>query len=65
MNTERPEFCTEDHLVTLDWIRESGICNMLGAAQPLMEEHEELDIKEARKVLSYWIDTHEERQANA
>jgi len=56
----RPNFVTEEHLEYLDDLRESGVTNMFGASPYLAEEFW-LDKREARKVLSYWMNTFAER----
>lgn len=58
---ERPEFVTEEHLVFLDNLRESGATNMWGAGEYLENEYPELSEKEAGKILLYWMDTFGER----
>lgn len=52
----RPEYVKEDHLNYLDNLRESGITNMFGAAEYLAPTFE-LEKSEARKILSYWMET--------
>lgn len=39
----------------LDWLRETGITNMFGAA-PYIKEEFETDIQEARKLLGEWME---------
>jgi uncharacterized protein YciI len=65
MNTEdngkpeeepRPEFVTDEHLEFLDELRESGEINMFGAA-PYLSDIFDLSTQEARKVLTYWMQT--------
>ena len=65
MNTEdngkpeeepRPEFVTDAHLEFLDELRESGEINMFGAA-PYLTDIFDLSKQEARKVLTYWMQT--------
>lgn len=55
--TEKPEFITEDHLEYLDELRESGETNMFGAGCHLMLNFPELAENNARKILSYWMET--------
>ena len=56
--SERPEFCTDEMLTFLDDLRESGIVNMFGASSYLADEFEELpDMKNAKAVLIYWMDS--------
>jgi hypothetical protein len=65
MNTEdngkpeeepRPEFVTDEHLEFLDELRESGEINMFGAA-PYLSDIFDLSSQDARKVLTYWMQT--------
>ena len=46
----------KEYMVFLDSLRKSGITNMFGAAPYLSEEFEELSIREARNVLTYWME---------
>jgi len=50
----RPENVTDDHLDYLDNLRESGVTNMFGAGEYLEEEFN-LDRKEAKEILLYWM----------
>jgi hypothetical protein len=59
--TERPTFCTDQHLRFLDDLRKSGITNMFGAAPYLQQAFTRLDANRARKVLSYWMHSFSER----
>jgi hypothetical protein len=52
----RPEFVTDEHLEYLDHLRESGVTNMFGAC-PYVQRRFGMPDKEARKILSYWMDT--------
>jgi hypothetical protein len=56
----RPESVNDEHLTYLDELRESGVTNMFGAAPYLAEEFE-LDKRESREVLAYWMKTFSER----
>jgi hypothetical protein len=56
MEEPRPEFVTDEHLQFLDDLRESGETNMFGAA-PYLSDVFELSKQEARKVLTYWMQT--------
>jgi len=58
---ECPEYCGDEHLDFLDALRESGVTNMFGAAPYLVDEFPELDIRQARKILMYWMDTFSSR----
>ena len=53
--TERPEIVTDEHLTFLDDLRDSGATNMFGASMYLTDEFAELSDKEAREVLTYWM----------
>ena len=50
----RPDFVTEEHLLYLDDLRESGVTNMYGAGTYL-EEAFELSREKATKILAYWM----------
>ena len=52
----RPEFVTDEHLQFLDELRESGEINMFGAA-PYLSNIFDLSKQEARKALTYWMQT--------
>jgi hypothetical protein len=56
---KRPAVVEQEHLDYLDGLRESGACNMFGASSYLVEEFD-LDKKEARVVLQYWMDSFSE-----
>lgn len=58
---ERPEFCTDEMLVFLDSLRQSGVTNMFGAAPYLEEEFDELNRNKARETLGYWMESFEKR----
>lgn len=53
---EQPKFVTEDHLVFLDDLRESGVTNMFGATSWLVDKFN-VEEKTAREILSYWMKT--------
>ena len=57
---ERPAFVTDEMLVYLDELRESGVTNMFGAG-PYIEDEFGLGRTDARKVLTYWMETFSER----
>lgn len=53
--SEKPDYCTDDHLIFLDDLRKSGVTNMFRAA-PFLEDHfEDLTSSKSRKVLQYWM----------
>lgn len=53
----KPEFVQDKYLRYLSAVRESGLVNMFGAANPLMGEFPELDKRQALAVLHYWMQT--------
>ena len=57
---KKPVCLTDDHLIYLDDLRESGVTNMWGAEQYL-ESAFGLDRVESRDVLLYWMATFGER----
>jgi len=59
---EKPAFATDEHLKYLDDIRESGITNMFAAA-PYLQWEFSIPGKEAREVLSYWMESFSERHS--
>jgi len=59
--TTKPEVLTEDHLIYLDNLRESGITNMFGARPYLINAYRELSKKDASEILTYWMKTFSER----
>ena len=61
MEESRPEFVTDEHLQFLDQLRESGEINMFGAA-PYIAEFFDLPMQQARKVLTYWMQTFKSRK---
>ena len=54
---ERSEFIRDDYLDYLNAVRLSGLTNMFGAAPYLVDEFPELDKRQARSVLQYWMQT--------
>jgi hypothetical protein len=61
----KPDFITDEHLLYLDGLRESGATNMFGARPYILEEFEDLDEDQASELLSYWMKTFSERHATA
>jgi hypothetical protein len=55
----RADFIQDEHLRYLDAIRLSGVTNMFGAAPYIVCEFPELDKRQARAVLQYWMETFE------
>jgi hypothetical protein len=64
MEENRPEFVTDEHLRFLDELRESGEINMFGAA-PYLSNIFDLSEQEARKALTYWMQTFANRKQKA
>ena len=60
----RPDVVEDEHLTFLDALRNSGVTNMWGAGDYL-EEHKDLNYKDAEIVLLYWMKSYSERQHNA
>lgn len=56
----RPDDATDEVLLYLDELRESGETNMYGAGEYLSTKFG-FDEKEARAVLAYWMKTFSER----
>lgn len=54
---------TDDHLIYLDELRESGETNMFGATPYLMEEFD-IEKADARIILSYWMASFGERHSD-
>ena len=61
MSSERPDLVTEDHLLYLDDLRESGETNMYGAV-PYLQRDFGLLQEDASTILSYWVTSLSERQ---
>jgi len=57
---DRPEITTDEHLEFLDDLWESGVTNMFGAS-PYLEREFGLERNDAKQVLTYWIESFEER----
>jgi hypothetical protein len=60
---DRPEYCSDDMLVFLDKLRNSGETNMFGAA-PNLEEAYGLTRAEAKATLLYWMGTYSDRHTH-
>ena len=60
MTTERPELVEDQHLTYLDNLRKTGVTNMHGAASYLVGRFS-LQRKDARTILTYWMESFEER----
>ena len=52
----RPNFVTDEHLIFLDELRESGETNMFGA-RPYVAEEFDLDKQIAGEIVTYWMET--------
>ena len=59
---KRPDCVTEEHLLYLDDLRESGITNMYGAGPFVMDVFSGLTEKEATSIVVYWMETFGSRQ---
>jgi hypothetical protein len=57
LKSERPEYVTNDMLIFLDELRESGITNMWGARPYVLDEFPELSKDQAGHVVTYWMKT--------
>ena len=55
-----PEGITEAHLTYLDSLRESEATNMFGAGEYIVDEFG-VDKYMAREIVSFWMETFEER----
>lgn len=53
---ERPEIVTDDHLVYLDELRESGETNMFGAGE-YIQDYFDVSKNDANTILIYWMQT--------
>lgn len=53
--SKRPDNITDEHLLFLDGLRESGVTNMFGAGAYIVDEFE-VSEKESRSILKYWMD---------
>jgi len=62
--SKRPEIVDDLHLEFLDALREEGITNMFGAVPYLTEEFVDLDEKEAKQILIYWMETFTDRHGD-
>jgi hypothetical protein len=60
MNINTSQIVEQSHLEYLDNLRESGVTNMFGAGQYL-ESTFDLNRRDARTVLGYWMESFEER----
>ncbi len=62
---QKPDFVDdrtlEEYLDYLDFLRETGVTNMFGAAPYLMAEYPDLNQYQARAIVSYWMATFSER----
>jgi hypothetical protein len=57
LEVEKPEHVTEEHLLYLDRLRESGVTNMFGAVPFILLEFSDLSERQAKQVLIYWMKT--------
>ena len=56
----KPEIVTEEHLIFLDELRESGGTNMFGAGEYVRREFS-LPAEDASTILGYWMETFSDR----
>jgi len=56
---ERPAIATAKHFSALESIRQSGICNMYGASEPLRQVFPDLTAKQSADILIYWMENYE------
>ena len=56
-----PEGVEEQHLVYLDKLRDSGECNMWGAAVFVEREFSIMDKERANDIVGFWMDTFDKR----
>ena len=61
MELEKPEHVTEEHLLYLDRLRESGVTNMFGAVPFILLEFSDLSEQQAKQVLIYWMKSFSDR----
>jgi len=61
--TIRPEYVTEEHLVFLDELRESGATNAFGAVPFIVDDFPTLTDAQAKAILLYWMNTFTERHS--
>ncbi|MGO9021806.1 MAG: hypothetical protein ACLQVJ_26005 [Syntrophobacteraceae bacterium] len=61
MEVEKSEYLTEEHLLYLDQLRESGVTNMFGAVPYVMLQFPNLSELQAKRVLIYWMKTFGDR----
>ena len=61
MKASQPAALLPEHLDYLGYLRESGVCNMFGAAMYLQAEFPELYKEESREILVYWMKMFKER----
>ena len=55
LEVEKPEYLTEEHLLYLDQLRESGVTNMFGAVPFILLQFPALSEPQAKQVLIYWM----------
>ncbi|MBC8459783.1 MAG: hypothetical protein H8D67_17465 [Deltaproteobacteria bacterium] len=62
---EKPNFVRNEHLEYLDGLRNSGITNMFGAVPYLKAVFPTLSNFRAKRVLTYWMETFDERPSDS
>jgi hypothetical protein len=61
--TQRPAIVSDEHLIYLDNLRESGVTNMFGAGS-YVENEFGVSRREAKEILLYWMASFEERHSS-
>ena len=61
MEVKKPEYVTEEHLLYLDQLRESGVTNMFGAVPYILLEFPDLSEPQAKQILIFWMKTFSDR----
>ena len=62
---QAPAKMTEDHLLFLDRLRESGATNMFGARPYLERKFKKLTSAECGEILAHWMRTFSDRHPRA
>ena len=53
----RPSFAKNEHILTLDYFKASGLMNGFGAKQYLMTQYPQLSDNVAAAIVCYWLTT--------
>lgn len=62
MTPEKPAVVSDEHLKYLDDLRVSGIINMFGAAEYVVERFQ-VTKTVAKEILRYWMESFEQRHS--